>query len=352
MQTILIRIVFLVTCFIMSLSMNAQVTVKHEKYNPTIDSLRQTRQKVEVEEKEKLKEGIEALQARLKAEEISIHEFESEKKILAEKHAQNIQSRILILDESIDYLKRNEGESTKQSLSVLLGQGRTKEENEKVSDTTTRYAPKQFSTPFLAVGFSNTIGDAHSLNDTPYKMAGSRFFEIGYNWRTTLNKGAWLHLRYGLGLHIDGYKPSDNQYFVMEDKRLQLKEHPLSLKKSKLRATNLIIPLHFEFRKPKLNVRKNGKKVYSYSDTWNFGIGGYAGLNLKTTQILKFKESGRSHRTKENMSSGVNQTVYGLSAYLGRDGFSLYVRYALSDMFKNVVHNENTIALGLRISGN
>lgn len=328
--------------------MNAQVTIKHDKYNPTIDSLRQARQKVEVEEKEKLKKGIEALQERLKTDEISIHEFESEKKILAEKHAQNIQSKTLILDESIEYLKRNEGEDSNQGIRILLGLGRDKEGNEKLNDTTTRYASRQSSGLFMAVGFSNTIGDNHNLNDTPYKMAGSRFFEIGYNWRTALNKQSSLHFRYGLGLHIDGYKPLDNQYFVMDDKKLHLEEHPIKLKKSKLRATNLVIPLHLEFRKPKLHVRSNGKKVYSYYKSWNFGIGGYAGLNLKTIQKLKYRENGRRQRVKENMSSGVNQAVYGLSAYVGKGALSLYARYALSDMFKNVTDNENTVAIGLR----
>lgn len=348
MQTLLTRIAFLITCFFMSMNMNAQVTIKHEKYNPTIDSLRQTRQRVEVEEKEKLKLGIEALQERLKADEISIHEFESEKKILAEKHAQNIQSRTLILDESIDYLKRNEGEDNSHSIHILLGAGRDKDKNEKVNDTTTRYASKQSSGLFLAVGFSNTVGDNHSLNDTPYKMAGSRFFEIGYNWRTALNKRSSLHLRYGLGLHIDGYKPTDNQYFVLENKQLHLEEYPLKLNKSKLRSTNLVVPIHFEYKKPKLTVRDNGKKVYSYYNAWGFGIGGYAGMNLKTIQKLKFKENGSRQRTKENMSSGVNQAVYGLSAYVGKGPISLYARYALSDMFRDVTYNEKTVALGLR----
>ncbi|HLS12039.1 MAG TPA: hypothetical protein VK050_07750, partial [Flavobacteriaceae bacterium] len=79
MQTIFLRLVFLITCFIMSLSMYAQITFHHEKVNPTIDSLRQIRQNVEADEKAKLKSAIEALQERLKEDKISVHEFESEK---------------------------------------------------------------------------------------------------------------------------------------------------------------------------------------------------------------------------------------------------------------------------------
>lgn len=346
MQTIFLRLVFLITCFIMSLSMNAQISFHHEKINPTIDSLRQIRQNVEADEKAKLKSAIEALQERLKEDKISVHEFESEKKILAEKHAQNIKSRTLILDESIDYLKRNEDKSVNR-LIVLIGEGES-EEKVKQTDTLTHYPSKSSSGLFLAVGFSNTIGDNHSLEDTPYNIAGSRFFEFGYNWTTAFKTNSWLHLRYGIGMQIDGYKPSDNQYFVMKDKELHLEEHSLNLKKSKLRMTNLVVPIHLEFRKPKLRVRKNGKRVYSYGNSWKFGMGGYAGLNIKTTQILKYKEDGRRGRSKENLSSGINQAIYGLSAYVGKGDFSLYARYALNNMLKNVEYNEKTLAVGLQ----
>lgn len=351
MQTIFFRLVFLITCLIMSLSMSAQVSFHHENINPAIDSLRQIRQNVEPDEKEKLKTAIEALQEQLRKDKISVHEFESEKKNLAEKHAQNIKSRILILDESIAYLKRNDDKSLNR-ISIAIGTG-GKEENITKADTLTRYPWVTSSSPFLAIGFSNTIGDNHSLSDTPYKVAGSRFFEIGYNWRTAFKKKySWLHLRYGIGLHIDGYKPSDNQYFVLENKELHLEEHVTNLKKSKLRVTNLVVPVHFEIMKPKLNIRKNGKKVYSYVDSWKFGVGGYAGLNLKTTQILKYREDGRRIRSKDNMSSGINQAVYGLSTYVGVGSFTVYARYALSDLFKDNLFNENTIAIGLRISTN
>lgn len=348
MQRIIIPIVFVITCFFMSLSMSAQIIIDYEKHNYKIEELRKARLDIEQLEKELLKEEIEVLQMRLKEGEISIHEFESEKKILAERHAQNIRSRTLIIDESIGYLKRNEGEEITHSINVLLGSKKEKEGAGEETDTITRFAKKQSSGMFLAVGFSNTLGEDHSLNDTPYKMGGSRFFEFGYNWRTAFKTNSSFHLRYGIGLQIDGYKPADNHYFVMQDKELHLEEHSLNLKKSKLRMTNLVVPLHLEFRKPKLSIRKNDKKVYSYYDTWNFGIGGYAGINLKTTQILKFKEDGSRQRSKENMSSGMNQALYGLSAYVGRGNFSLYARYALNDMFKNKVSNEKTLAIGLR----
>src|SRR5690625_78272 len=348
MQTIFLRLVFLITCFIMSLSMYAQITFHHEKVNPTIDSLRQIRQNVEADEKAKLKSAIEALQERLKEDKISVHEFESEKKILAEKHAQNIKSRTLILDESIEYLKRNDDKSVNR-LSLGIGIG-GKEDKVKEIDSVTYYPTITTSGVFIAFGFSNTISDDHSLNDTPYKMAGSKFFEFGYNWRTAFKEYSCLHLRYGVGFHIDGYKPSDNQYFVMEDKRLNLEEHAIELNKSKLRATNIIVPIYLEYMKPKYTVRRSGKKVYSYEDSWKFGIGGYAGLNIKTTQILKYKEDGRRIRSKENMSSGINQAVYGLNAYVGIGGVSLYARYALSDLFKDGLYKENTVVFGLRIS--
>ena len=90
---------------------------------------------------------------------------------------------------------------------------------------------------------------------------------------------------------------------------------------------------------------------YSYYNSWNFGIGGYAGVNLETKQILKYTDGGKKIESTQILSGGVNKPVYGLSAFVGKQDFSLYVRYALSDMFKdNIPHTENTIAIGVRFA--
>jgi len=347
MQTILLRIAFLLALFLVSLNLSAQVDVQHRKYNATIDSLRQERSKIENQEKEMLKKGIEALQEKLKEEKISTYEFENDKKALAEKHAKNIQSRTLILDETIEYLKRNEGEEAQQRIKVSFNFNKHKTE-EKVSDSIIKTAYMQSSGIYIAVGFSNTIGD-HSLGDSPYKLAGSRFFETGWSWRSTFKKNGATHIRYGLALQVDGYKPTDNRYFVKEDNRLHLEEYPIALKKAKLRVTNLVVPLHFEFEKPSLTTNKNGRKRYSYDYRWQFGIGGYAGMNLKSVQKLKYKEFGKRNKIKQNMTSGIYQPVYGLSAYVGKGDVKLYVRYALSELFKDHPNSEHTLAVGVRL---
>lgn len=347
MQTTILRIVLLITMFFVSLGLSAQVQIKIDRTNYSIENLKKARAEIEKEEKELLKKGIEELQEKLKKGEISVDAFENAKVGLAELHAKNIKSRTLIIDESIDYLKRNDGEGGK---TVYLGY-RTKKEEEKeyeASDTITRNAPTQKSGMTIGFGFSNLVGD-NNINDSPYKIAGSRFFEIGYEWRTTFTQNGPLHLRYGINFQIDGYKPEDNQYFVKENKTLHLEEYPVNLKKSKLRSTNLVVPLHLEFRKVNHKVLKSGKNVYSYRGAWRVGVGGYAGLNLKTVQKLKYKDEHGRQKVKENMSSAVNQAVYGLSAYVGKGSWSVYARYGLNEMFKNTDIKENAIAVGITI---
>lgn len=347
MQTTILRFTLLVAVMFLSLGMNAQIEFKHERFSSAIDSLRTARSKVEIEEKDFLKKGIENLQKQLKNEEITIDEFEREKKKLAELHAKNIESRTLIIDESIEYLKRNDSEGSHRIVIGYKTKKEREEEYKSFSKDTTINAPIQSSGMGIAFGFVNTTGD-YNINDSSYEIAGSRFFEISYVWRTAFKQNGPLHLRYGFNYQIDSYKPVDNQYFVMEDKKLHLEEFPMKLKKSKLRIANLVVPLHLEFSKAEHKVFDNGKNVYTYHDSWRFGIGGYVGMNLKATQKLKYKEDGSTYRMKENMSSGVNQAVYGLSAYLGKGSWALYTRYGFNNLLKNSDIKENTIAVGVK----
>lgn len=347
MQNLVIRLALLITLFLMCISTNAQ-----DKGNTIeIDSLRRIRMNVETQEKELLKISLEELQQKLKAKKISTVEFEQEKKSLAELHAKNIQSRTSIIDEMIDYLKRNENVNLSSQFKLPYELNEESRLNTIKKDTTRNiYFIKEYIQPYIGVGFSNAVRN-NSFSDMPYKLSGSRYFELGIDYRHAFKKKGSLHLRYGIGLQIDGYKLPDNQYYVIDDKQVSIEQHPYKLKKSKFRRTDLIVPLHIEFQKLKGTKRKNGGVHYRYRDSWNFGVGGYAGVNLESMQILKYKDGSKNYRTKQSFSSGVNHTIYGLSAYVGKNTFKVYARYALSEMFKNNVPNaENTLAIGVRYS--
>lgn len=351
MKSIGTRIVLVFGLLFFAVNSFAQNTIGIGKYNKTLDSLNTVRANVENHEKELLKLYINDLNRQLKKGKISEREFENEKNKLAELHAQNIQSRKIILDEMIEYLERN---SESDSLKLLklpnsITKVRDTSHLSSVEPKDTYYINEYFQ-PYFAVGFSNSARD-NSLSDLPYKPLGSRFLEMGVNKRHAFKKRGSLHFRYGIGVNIDGYKSSDNEYFVMEDNKIRIEEHLYKLKKSKLRRIDLVVPLHLEFQKLHGSKKRNGKMHYSYYNSWNFGIGGYAGVNLETKQILKYTDGGKKIESTQILSGGVNKPVYGLSAFVGKQDFSLYVRYALSDMFKdNIPHTENTIAIGVRFA--
>jgi len=42
----------------------------------------------------------------------------------------------------------------------------------------------------LAFGLNNAIVEGESFDDSPYKIGGSRFFEIGWAWKTRVFKNS------------------------------------------------------------------------------------------------------------------------------------------------------------------
>lgn len=352
MQHIILRVVLLISLFFMSILSQAQVHLLVEKENVKLEKLKIERKAVEVQEKDLLKEAIEMLQEKLKNKEISVVAFEEEKKVLAKKHAENIRSRQLIIDESIAYAERNP-EIGIRNMSFIIGSSSYPigEKSDTIIDEVKalKKKPNHYSRLYLAAGFSNAIG-AESLGDSPFKLAGSRFFEIGVNWRTSLSVHGIAHIRYGIGLQYDGFKPTENRYFVMdEDKRLHLEEHDFKLKKSKLRVTNLVIPIHLELSNHGVYRKPGEASVVANSNSWRVGVGGYIGMGLNAKQKLKFRnEEGRRQKVKQTMRDGIYQPVYGLSAYVGKGNVQLYGRYELSPLFKNQDKSDHTLAIGLR----
>ena len=80
-----------------------------------------------------------------------------------------------------------------------------------------------------------------------------------------------------------------------------------------------------------------------------FGIGGYGGFNIGSMQKLKYKVDGDRVKTKEKRDFNTTDFVYGLSAYAGYGGFSLYAKYGLNDTFTDSTLQQNDFSIGLRI---
>ena len=272
----------------------------------------------------------------------------------------NIENQLAIIDNKIELIKRNEEadlELDVTSSGYYLRIGGT--EDEDTSDEfiyfgkRDRDKPKQYdrrttNDMVFAIGFNNALIDGENLDDSPYKLGGSGFVELGWAWKTRLLKNSnAIRLKYGFSVTWNKLNIKDNKYFVNNNDVITLEEYPINLKKAKFRTTNLIFPVHFEFG-PSKKIEKDTYFRYSTRNKFKLGLGGYGGFNIATLQKLKYDDDGRN--AKDKFKGGFNTTdlVYGLSGYIAFDDIALYVKYDLSPIFKDQLVEQNNISVGLR----
>lgn len=336
-----------------------------EDYQKKIKDLKEQRELVVKQEKEALKDEITLIEGRLLAEEIDQKEAQKLKEAAAEKHALNIENRQAIIDNEIALLERNEGEVLREQDSVsrktktiVIEYPDDEDDCEFFGigcdywdwewDKHRRYDRRTFSDLTIAFGFSNADVEGQSLENSPYKLAGSRFFEIGWTWRTRVFQNSnWLRFHYGFMFQFNGIKPKDNQYFVLENGTAVLQEFEYDLSKSKFRMDNLVVPIHFEVGPSRKRISDHRIR-YSLKNQFRLGIGGYGGFKLGSRQKLKYTAEG--DKRKDKLKGGLNSSdlIYGLSTYMGVDGFLLYFKYDLNPIFQDAEIEQNFMALGLR----
>ncbi len=315
-----------------------------------IEILKSSKEQIIKEEKEALRKEVEAINKRLDNNQITYAEAERLKKEAAEKRALNIENRIAIIDNKIALIERNQNDTLvdqtdRLTISFFGGEDIF---NIIFDDHKPKYDRRTYSDFVLAFGLNNVIVDGQSLNDSDFKIAGSRFAEIGWAWKTRVFKETnWLRIKYGFSFQFNGLKPTDNRYFVDTGKETELMEFPTELNKSKFRMDNLVFPVHFEFG-PSKKIEKEEYFRYSTRNKIKIGLGGYAGFNLGVRQKLKFNEEGEEVKQKLKGNYNVNSFIYGLSGYIGWREAALYVKYDLNPIFKDNPVDMRNVSLGLR----
>ncbi|MCF4102017.1 hypothetical protein L1I30_10090 [Gillisia sp. M10.2A] len=298
------------------------------------------------EEKAALKIKLEGIEYRLKREYITQEEADKLKSEAAEYHALNIENRIAIMENEAALRQRKDEEGG--DYIEIFGDGKLIHYSQSNRKMKRPYDRRTSSDLVLAVGLNNAISDENSLDDSDFKLAGSRFFEIGWAWKTRVfDNSNWLRVKYGFSFQFNGLKPTDNRYFVENGDLTQLEEFPLDLNKSKFRMDNLVIPVHFEFGPSDKDEREEYFR-YSTHDKFKIGIGGYAGINIGERQKLKYKEDGDKVKDKLKGDYNTNDVVYGLSSYVSLGGVALYAKYDLSPIFKDPNIELRNISFGLR----
>ncbi|MGB3143016.1 MAG: hypothetical protein WBB24_02835 [Maribacter sp.] len=351
-----------ITHFILGVAIlfTVNVMTAQEEYQKKVETLKEQKNKITEQEKEALKFEVENINDRLENGDITVDEANMLKQKAAEKRALNIENRIAIVDNQINLLERNQGKMlVLMELDTLNGKGirlgvdingkptilfKSTDWKKEI-----RYDRRTYSDFVLAVGLNNAIIEGQSLNDSPYKIGGSRFFEMGWQWRTRVFENSnFLRFNYGFSFQFNGLKPKGNQYFVaLENGQTELQEFDFDLDKSKLRMDNLVFPVHLEFGPSKLKKTEETMR-YSLRNQFRIGVGGYAGFNMSTRQKLKYDRNGDNVKDKLKRGYNTNDLIYGLSAYAGVDGVLLYVKYDLNPIFKDALIDQRNVSLGLR----
>ncbi|AWK04434.1 hypothetical protein HYN56_09385 [Flavobacterium crocinum] len=306
-------------------------------------------EKITKEEKEALKEEVEAVNVQLSEGKITQEQAEKRKKELAEARAVIMEEKITLAQNELNDLvqKKVDGKIKEDSSKVYMIRWKPGDRN-KDSIRGERRTTSQF---VFAMGLNNTLADG-KLQDSNYSFIGSHFYEWGFTYNSRLMKNDnLLHAKYGLSLMYNNIRPTNNRSFMVDGDQTNLVENPIHLTESRFRNVYLVAPVHleFDFTRP---TEKDGVRYFKTHKNFRFGVGGYAGINVKSKQILKYEEEDLKYKTRIKGDYNVNNFVYGLSSYIGYRELSLYFKYDLNPLFQDNLIKENNISLGLRVDLN
>ena len=348
MKTIIIYSVITLYSLVFSVLYAQTDTIPATREKQSIQNIEYFEKEKEIiinEEKEQLRLTIQGINWRLERDMISAEKANTLKKAAAEKHARNIENRIAILENELALEERNRDFENRFS---LFDNGKIVNINMNNNSPERKYDKRTKSDLVLAVGFNNALTSGSSIDESDFKLAGSRFFEIGWAWKTRVfDNSNLLRLKYGVSFQFNGLKPTDNRFFVTDGGLTTLEEYPIELEKSKFRMDNLVFPLHFEFG-PSKKVERKDYIRYSTDGMIKIGLGGYAGFNIGDRQKLKYRDNGDKVKEKLKGDYNINDFIYGVSGYLSMGSTALYVKYDLNPIFKDPNIELRNISVGLR----
>jgi hypothetical protein len=305
------------------------------------------------EEKAALKIEVEAVNNQLINGTISREEAENKKKSLAEARAINIESKVAQEQENLKNLvqekvdgKIKERDSTRKF--IVSFHGINSKHNCKDSIQGEKRTTSQF---VFAVGLNNLVTDG-KVQDSDYRFLGSHFYELGvsYNSRIAKNNNL-LHAKYGLSVMYNNLRPTDNRNFVINGNQTNLLVNPVDIKDSRFRNVYLVAPVHLEFDFSGKKMKED-KPFFKTHQSFRLGVGGYAGINLKSKQIIKYDDNDLKATEKAKGDFNTSNFIYGLSTYIGYKETSLYLKYDLNPLFKDNAVKQNNVSLGLRFDLN
>jgi hypothetical protein len=388
MQKIILYTLVIALSFLSKVT--AQNKKKAETFEKKVESISNKMDFLLFREKTELKLKVDSLENAFSNQKISANELKDAKLAAAEKSANRIEEGMDKYKKELDdllqskldnesknitykidtingkkvlvYFKKGEGGHT-----VTLGGGTNdsigtqteynisslkifKGEKDKIE----RKSKRTTSQFVFATGLNNVITEGESLSDSDFRVWGSHFYEWGFTYNSRIFKNNnLLHAKYGLSLMYNNLRPTENRYFVRNGEQTELVTGGVNFDESRFRNVFLVAPMHLEFDFSPKKTSKDGERTYFKThESVRLGIGGYAGVRIKSKQILKYEIDDLDIKERQKGDFNVNDFTYGLSAYIGYKATSLYVKYDLNPMFKSNAVDQNNISLGVRFDFN
>lgn len=303
-------------------------------------------EKITKEEKDALKAEVDAVNTQLENGEISAEQAEAKKKELAEQRAKNIEQRVAFEEDALAQLVKDkvDGKITDTTKTFKFSWSGKKGEHKKPDY---RRTTSQF---VYALGVNRLVKDGVAAEGFKWR---SDFYEVGLTWNTRLLKNDnLLHAKYGLSAQYNNLRPDNDMIFANDNGQTILVPAGRDLKVARLRYVNLVVPAHLEFDFTKK--KTDGDKVtFPTHKSFRVGLGGYAGVNVKEKQLLKYNDdNGNKVKDKTKGDFNVSDFVYGVSAYVSYGEVGIYAKYDLQPVFNNNAVDYNNFSLGMRFDFN
>ncbi|RXR23946.1 hypothetical protein [Flavobacterium stagni] len=343
--------------FYLAVALCALATKVHaqETFESKAKNIAEKIEKVTKDEKEALKVAVEAVNVKVDKGEINAQQAAAEKEALAKATAAKIESEVNRLNDELRTLVQDKvdgriaaSDTTKGNHTYIFSIKRKDLKGKKYEFNGERRTTSQF---VFAIGLNNVVTDG-SVEDSDFRYPGSRFYEWGLAYNTRIFKNDnLLHAKYGLSLMYNDLRPTNNRVFEKQGDQTVLVTSPVELKNARFRNVYLVAPVHLEFDFSKKEM-KNDKTIFRTHNSFRLGVGGYAGLRIKSKQKTEYKLNDMEYESKVKGDFNASDFVYGLSTYIGYKQTSLYLKYDLNPLFQNNAVKQNNISLGVRFDFN
>lgn len=332
-------------------------------------------EKITQQQKDSLKQKVLDIEKRLEKGEITATTAETLKKEVAAYHARRIEKlvseqerllQLLVQDKTNgkiassgelddkDFFDENVFSIGNKTFRLNISEG-DKDEREERRKTRWKRKNKHYrstTTQFVfAMGINNVLVDNNlsSLNNSEYQTGRSRFYELGFTWKTRFTKRpSQLYFKYGLSFLWNNLRLEGNRIHVKNGNNTVIQAFPNPLSESRLRHVQMNFPMHIEWDLSRNKIYRDGHYSDRTHNSVRIGLGGFVGFKLGTRQYLEYRDAN-SVAVEEIQFDNFNMNTfnYGLSSYIGYRDLSFYVKYDLNPLFQNT--EIRNISLGLRL---